>query len=418
MRIFPIITAAVVCVALFFVILNRQALVDFAAGFSSQQAPEEAQDTVESAEDTPAPAAETRPSGTVHVVALRSEATLEADALFLRGRTEAARQVTVSAETSGRIISEPIRAGASVEEGQLLCEIDLGTRRAALSEAQAGRTEAAARLPEAEARLAEARATLSAAEIDANAADRLSEQGFASTTRAASAAATLSAAEAAIRSAQAGVEAAAAGILAADAAVDRAMEEIDRLSIHAPFEGILESDTAELGTLLQPGSPCATVIQLNPMKLVGFVPESEVSRVQLGTQAGARLATGQQVVGEVTFLSRSADPQTRTFRVEVTIDNSDLMLRDGQSANILVETAGTPSHLLPASALTLNDDGVLGVRAAVDGITEFMPVRMLRDTARGVLVADLPDMVDVIVVGQEFVTAGTPVEVTYQELTQ
>jgi multidrug efflux system membrane fusion protein len=74
--------------------------------------------------------------------------------------------------------------------------------------------------------------------------------------------------------------------------------------------------------------------------------------------------------------------------------------------------------LLPASALTLNDEGVLGIRAVVDGAAQFMPVRMLRDTARGVLIAGLPEQVDVITVGQEFVTDGTPVEPTFEELTQ
>lgn len=415
MRIFPIITAAVVCTALYFVILNREALVSFAAQF----VPEPQNAAVEEPVATePVDEAPELPSDVVRVVAQRSEAQTIADALFLRGRSEAARQVLVAAETSGRVVSDPIRAGAFVEEGQLLCQIDAGTRRAALAEAQAARTEAAARLPEAEARLAEAEASLSAAEIDANAADRLSEQGFASTTRAAAAAATLRAAEASIRSAQSGVEAAAAGILAADAAVDRAEEELTRLEVRAPFEGLLESDTAELGSLLQPGSPCATVIQLDPMKIVGFVPESEVGRVTLGAVAGARLATGDEVEGVVTFLSRSADPDTRTFRVEIAVENAGLTIRDGQSADILIETEGTPSHLLPASALTLNDEGILGVRVAVDGMAQFMPVRMLRDTARGVLLADLPDQVDVITIGQEFVTDGTPVEVTLEELTQ
>ena len=417
MRIFPIVTAVIVCVALYFVILNRAALVEFAAGLVP--AAENAVETEAVAAEAESPEAEPEfPDDVVRVVARRSESQTIADALLLRGRTEATRQVTVAAETSGRIISDPIRAGAFVDEGQLLCQIDTGTRRASLAEAQAARTEAAARLPEAEARLAEAEASLTAAQIDANAADRLSEQGFASETRAASAAATLRAAEAAIRSAQSGVEAAAAGIEAADAAVDRAEEEIARLEIRAPFAGLLESDTAELGALLQPGAACATVIQLNPMKLVGFVPESEVGRVDVGAVAGARLATGDDVEGVVTFLSRSADPDTRTFRVEIAVDNSDLSIRDGQSADILIETEGTPSHLLPASALTLNDEGVLGIRAAVDGAAQFMEVRMLRDTARGVLLAGLPDQVDVITVGQEFVTDGTPVAVTFEELTQ
>ncbi|MEM9320807.1 MAG: efflux RND transporter periplasmic adaptor subunit [Pseudomonadota bacterium] len=419
MRIFPIVTAALVCIALYFVILNRAALVEFAAGF----APEPTLSAIESPEtDETATEAEGEAmiidSDAVRVVARQSVAQVMAEGLLLRGRTEAARQVTVSAETSGVIVSEPIRAGAFVEAGQLLCQIDVGTRRAQVAEAEAALVEARARLPEAEARLAEARATQTAAGIDANAADRLSESGFASTTRAASAAATLSAAEAAVTSAEAGVEAASGGILSAEASLERAREEIERLSIHAPFEGLLESDTAELGALLQPGSPCATIIQLNPMKLVGFVPESEVNRVTLGAAAQAQLATGDLVEGTVTFLSRAADPQTRTFRVEIRVDNADLSIRDGQSAAINIETAGAPAHLLPASSLTLNDDGVLGVRIAEDGITRFVPVRMLSDTAIGVLVAGLPEAADVITVGQEFVTEGTPVVVSYEELTQ
>lgn len=198
----------------------------------------------------------------------------------------------------------------------------------------------------------------------------------------------------------------------------RAEEDIERLTIRAPFSGLLETDTAELGTLMQPGALCATIIELDPIKLVGFVPEAQVHRVEIGAMAGARLATGAEVAGEVTFLSRSADPQTRTFRVEILVPNADFVIRDGQTADILISTAGTPAHLLPASAMTLNDDGALGVRIVVDGIARFMPVTMLRDTARGVWLAGLPDQADVITIGQEFVTDGVPVQVTYEELTQ
>jgi multidrug efflux system membrane fusion protein len=154
------------------------------------------------------------------------------------------------------------------------------------------------------------------------------------------------------------------------------------------------------------------------MKLVGFVPEAQVDRVEVGARAGARLSSGTEVVGEVTFISRSADPQTRTFRVEITAPNEDQAIRDGQTADILIETDGTAAHLLPASAMTLNDDGQLGVRIVEDGLVQFVPVRMVRDTARGVWLSGLPDVADVITVGQEFVTEGVAVQVTYEELTQ
>ena len=192
-----------------------------------------------------------------------------------------------------------------------------------------------------------------------------------------------------------------------------------RLDILAPFDGLLESDAAELGSLMQPGSLCATVIQLDTIKIVGFVPETEVNRVKIGATAGAELATGKQVSGKVTFISRSADPTTRTFEVEITIPNPGLAIRDGQTADIVIAAEGTKAHLLPQSALTLNNDGQLGVRVVgVDSIVAFFPVTLLRDTSDGVWVAGLPEQADVIVVGQDFVVAGVPVTATYKEASQ
>jgi multidrug efflux system membrane fusion protein len=419
MRIFPIIIAGLVCVTLYFVILDRERLVDFASGFAPAQAEDDTALPVTADAEPPAPDA-TAGQGDprIHVVARHSIAQTAENAVVLRGRTETLREVTVAAETSGRVVSTPIRAGAQVEEGQLLCEIDAGTRLSALEEAEAALDTARARLPEAEAQLAGARAQLTAAEIDANAATRLSASGFGSETRAASAEAGREGALAAIQSGEAAVAQARSGIRSAEAAVTRAQEELDRLAITAPFTGFLETDTAELGSLLQPGSPCATIIQLDPIKLVGFLPEAQIDRVTLGAVAGARLGSGREVTGQVTFLSRSGDDRTRTFRVEITVPNPDNTIRDGQTADILIQTEGTAAHLLPASAMTLNDDGTLGVRIVEDGVVRFVPVRLIRDTATGVWLTGLPETADVITVGQEFVTDGVPVRVTYEELTQ
>jgi len=415
MRIFPIITAVLVCLAIYMLILERDRVLTFAGFFGAEptEEPIASEPMAEPVAQAP-DATDTR----VHVVVRRSSAQVTENAVALRGRTEAVRSVTVAAETSGRVISEPIRAGSFVETGAMLCQIDPGTRLTAREEALAALDTARARLPEAEAQLAGARAQLTAAEIDANAATRLSESGFGSETRAASAAAGREGALATIQSGEAAVAQARSGIRSAEAAVTRAEEDIARLSILAPFAGYLETDTAELGSLLQPGSPCATVIQLDPIKLVGFVPEAQVDRVVLGAQAGARLASGREVMGEVSFVSRSADERTRTFRVEITVANPDVAIRDGQTADILIRSEGTPAHLLPASSMTLNDTGTLGVRTVEDGVVRFVPVRMIRDTATGVWLSGLPDMADVITVGQEFVTDGVPVRVTYEELTQ
>lgn len=407
MRIFSIFTAIAVIAVLYLLVFERDRVIAFASGGD----PEDVQ-----AVEIVADAASGHTAKAIGVVALKSEARNIDRAVLLRGRTEAARQVDMRAETSGQVISEPLRKGTSVETGDLLCEIDPGTREAMLREAEARFVQAQAGIPEAAARVAEAQARLEEAEINDRAAARLVEDGFASQTRVASARAAVESARAGVQSANLGLEAAQATISSAEAAVAAARKEIDRLTITAPFAGLLESDTAEIGSLLQPGALCATVIQLDPIKLVAFVPETEVDRVKVGAPAGARLASGREVIGRVTFLSRSADPTTRTFRVEAEVSNTDLSIRDGQTVEMAVAADGATAHLLPQSALTLDDTGTLGVRVVGDeDRVEFAPVSVLRDSTDGIWVDGLPQTARVIVVGQEFVTEGVQVAPTYRE---
>ncbi len=88
----------------------------------------------------------------VSVVAIHSVAQTVDSAVLLRGHTEAARQVDVMAETSGKVISTPLRKGAYIEAGQTLCQLNPGTHESRLNETKARLTEAEARLPEAQAR--------------------------------------------------------------------------------------------------------------------------------------------------------------------------------------------------------------------------------------------------------------------------
>ncbi|WP_320179729.1 efflux RND transporter periplasmic adaptor subunit [Roseovarius pacificus] len=411
MRLFPILAAILVSILIYVFVFERDRLT----GASPEPADTQSETAqAQSSEDT-----DDETGKPVGVVAVQSTARTIDSAVILRGQTEAFRQVELRAETSGQVVSDPLRKGAFVEIGQPLCQLDPGTRESALAEAKSRLSAARASIPEARARVEEAQSRLEEARINDNAATRLSEEGFASQTRAASTKAALRSAEATVEAARTGLETARAQIDSAQAGVDAAEKEIERLTISAPFSGLLESDTAELGSLLQPGALCATVIQLDPIQLVGFVPETEVDRVEIGAVAGARLASGGEIQGKVTFLSRQADQTTRTFRVEIQVPNPDLTLRDGQTAEIVISADGAKAHLLPQSALTLNDEGTLGVRlVGEDDLAVFAPVTLLRDTPNGVWLSGLPEQADVIVIGQEYVTDGVHVVPSYQELGQ
>lgn len=362
MRLYSLITALIVAAAVYMVIMERDTLRALANGV-----PPAAQEEAPIADPANDP---------VSVVVERFTAGPVQSGIRLNGRTEAARQVEVRAETTGQVISEPRHKGTEITRGDILCDLDPGTR---------------------EASLAEARARLREAQTNVTTAQKLSERGFTAETD-------LIARQAALESAQAQVE--------------QAEKELERLKITAPFDGVLETDTAELGSLLQPGSACATLIALDPIRLVGFVPEQTIGRLAVGNPAGARLIDGQELRGTVSFLARSADPATRTFRVEVTVPNPDWTIRDGLTAEIVIGLAGEQGHLIPQSALTLNDEGALGVRVNDDGIAQFLPVRMIRDTPDGAWVGGLPEQVEIIVTGQDFVRDGRAIAVTYREARQ
>jgi len=408
MRFFSVLIAFLVAAAIYAIVFERDRLTAILP--ASDEATEAAPDET---------AGEDAESTVMRVVVQRSTARAVDSSVTLRGRTEADRTVELRAETSGLVISEPLRRGASVEKGDLLCRLDPAAREAALREAEARLSEAKARVPEAEARVAEAEARLEEAEINFRAAENLVGSGFASQTRVASARAGLRSAEAGVESATSGLESARANIESAQAGVKSAEEEIRRLEMRAPFAGVLETDTAELGSLLQPGALCAEVMQLDPITLVGFVSETQVTRVALGAGATARTTSGKTARGEVSFVSRSADDRTRTFRVDVRVPNPDLALRDGETAEITVSAEGRRAHLVPQSALTLDDEGTMGLRlVGEDNRVRFVPVTLLRDTPSGVWLTGLPEAADIIVIGQEFVRAGVEVDPVQRELGQ
>lgn len=365
MRFFSILTSIAVVAGLYLMIMQRDALKAFASG---EDAPKESISAPEKEDISEKPP--------ISVVVRASEAQEVQAGIVLRGRTEAARKINVSAETSGLVISEPLRRGSMIEKGSILCSLDPGTSKVTLLEA---------------------RARLLEAEANNKASASLVRKGYTSET-------TAIGRQAALQAAQAQVE--------------KAERAIENLNIHAPFSGLLESDTAEIGSLMQPGQVCATIIDLKEVKLVGFVPERDVAKLTVGAKAGARLISGENAYGQLSFVSRSADPQTRTFRVEVTVPNDNLEIRDGTTAEIFIALEGEKAHLLPQSVLTLNDQGRLGIRAAVDGVAKFLEVEVVRDAPEGIWLSGLPAQLNVIIVGQDFVVDGRRITAQFEEATQ
>jgi len=126
--------------------------------------------------------------------------------------------------------------------------------------------------------------------------------------------------------------------------------------------------------------------------------------------ASARLATGQTVEGRIRFIGSTADPATRTFRIEIEIPNADRAVKDGVTAEIAIPLKPVTAHRFSPAILTLDDKGTIGVRTVgADDVVAFVPVEIVASDEGGVWVTGLPPSPAVITVGHEYVVAGQKV---------
>lgn len=182
--------------------------------------------------------------------------------------------------------------------------------------------------------------------------------------------------------------------------------ELNRTEVKAPFSGYIES-IVKPGNFLDRGQICATIIDLDPIKFVAEVPEIQVSKVSIGQKAIIELITNQRVTGNLTFVSKSASPKTKTFKIESEIVNSSGSIKDGVTATMTIRTDPVLAHRISPSILVLDDLGRIGVKVInPNNVVEFSEVQIIEDLEEGLWISGLPDSVEIIVQGQGFVEDG------------
>lgn len=293
----------------------------------------------------------------------------------VRGITEASRTVEVRARTNGIVENQSFDDGDRVKTGDLLCQLDTGAR---------------------EAQMAKAKAKLASAQRDLDATVKLTSGNFAT--------------KAKVASDKAAME-------LAQAELSQVEFDMKWTRIKSPIHGVLRGKPAQSGNYLQAGSMCATLHIMDPLIVAAQLPERLLPNVTEGMLAGAKLVTGETVKGKITSIAMSSDRETRTFRVELEIANKGEKLREGITTELYINLPAVTAHKLPASALTLDDEGQLGVRIIVDGKkVKFAPLEIVSQEAGGIWVKGLPETAMLIVEGQDFVVDGQTVEVAISSL--
>ncbi len=285
------------------------------------------------------------------------------------GQTAPARSVEINAETEGRVISVAGIRGRRLAAGDEILRLDMRDRQARLAQARAGVTE---------------HRTSYEAQI------KLKDQGYVSETQIAETFARLENAR---------------------AELTRAELDLEYMVIRAPFDGVLQDRTVEVGDFVRAGDAVATFVDNTSIIVTGTIAEQEARYVSTGGAGTAQLATGQEVAGSIRYISPVADQSTRTFMVELAVPNPDGNLPAGVTAEMQLPGGQTLAQKISPSLLTLDSAGVIGVKI-IDELNrvEFYPVELAVSTPDGVWVTGLPAAVKIITVGHGYVATGQTVD--------
>lgn len=352
---------------------HKVAALAVLAGFAAWVATGEFS-SVGSAQNEAEPKAEEAEQPAQPAVPLRTVAVVvpprvqHARAIRIPGLTEADKRATVASREGGIIAELPIRQGQQVKAGDLVMKLDAEDKQVAVDTAKA---------------------LVAQRQAEWEAIQKLVKSGSVPKLQQDQSWSALTAAQLQLRAAEAALE---------------------RMEMKAPFDGVIDTVSVELGSSVMQGAEVATILSLDPIVGRGEVSERDLRYLELGDDSELRLVNGETVKGKVSFISRASNASTRTFRVDVDVPNPDGSIPAGMTTEITLRTAPVDAVVLPRSVVTLSGDGDLGIRAVdKESKVVFYPIDLVDDTTSGLVLAGIPADARVIVAGQDLVAEGNSV---------
>jgi len=289
--------------------------------------------------------------------------------ISIYGGSSPARSVTLGTETDGRVEQILARRGQPLKAGDPILKLDLRDRQAKIDQSKASVREHKTRY---------------------EAQQQLQKDGYVSDSQMAETLAKLESAR---------------------AELTRAELDLKNMTIRAPFDGILEDRDVEIGDYVRSGDQIGSFVDNTKIIITASLAEQDAVNVKAGDTAEAKLVTGQQVSGKIRYVSPVANRETRTFTAELEIPNPDGSLPAGVTAEMFVSTGKVQAHKMSPALLSLASDGTLGVNI-VDEFdrVQFYPVEIVQSGSDGIWVSGLPDIAQVVMVGQGYVSQGQLVD--------
>jgi membrane fusion protein (multidrug efflux system) len=169
---------------------------------------------------------------------------------------------------------------------------------------------------------------------------------------------------------------------------DLARKKLADTEVRAPFAGAVARRLVSPGEYVKVGQPLFQIVVLDPLKMIGEVPERYLADVQVGDQVTAAVDAfpGRSFEGKVSRIGPAVNPQSRAFTIEARIDNKDRLLKPGLFAKLAVRFAGErDATLVPEAALSAFA-GVTKVFLIADGAARERKVDVEQHLPDGLVV--------------------------------
>ena len=193
-------------------------------------------------------------------------------------------------------------------------------------------------------------------------------------------------------------------------------QQIEYTELKAQKSGILEELFLETGQLIQKDRSVFTIMGMEKMKLIAPVPQTQIGKISLNDNVVVTIPGIEEKIGKVKRIASAANQATRTFDVEVEIENEDGSVRAGMSSEVSIVIDQAKAFSVSPAHLAISEDGSLRVKVVNDeNVVSIVDVKLIRASGNMAYVSGLNDGDLMLTTGQAFVSAGEKITYEMQE---
>ena len=163
---------------------------------------------------------------------------------------------------------------------------------------------------------------------------------------------------------------------------EKSQVELNNTKILIPFDSTIEDSFIELGDYVKKGDKIAKIVDLDPIFVKVNVTENVINNLKLN-QTTSIIIADKSYEGLISYISKTSDPLTRNFRVEIKINNKQKQIISGLSSEVKINLSKEDAYFIPSSLISLDDQGKIGIKVVQEKKVLFLTIDIISDTGNG-----------------------------------